>query len=93
MMTVERAIKILQDHKERPWLLNDWQGAIGVALHIMNEYTQNMQAPEEYCVCHGGYHKYRLHERIRNCTVEVLKCEDCGDINFGWYRGEDDAYA
>lgn len=34
-------------------------------------------------------HRYRLKERHSNVTVEILECEDCGEVSIGWYRQED----
>ena len=33
-------------------------------------------------------HNYTLTEKLRNVTIEILKCEDCGDVSIGWYRQE-----
>lgn len=34
-------------------------------------------------------HVYRLTERLRNVTVEILTCEECGDVSIAWYRQND----
>lgn len=34
-------------------------------------------------------HVYRLTERLRNVTVEILTCEECGDVSVAWYRQAD----
>ena len=34
-------------------------------------------------------HKYHLSQKFKNVTIEILECEDCGDISIGWYRQDD----
>ncbi len=34
-------------------------------------------------------HAYKLTQKLRNVTVEVLTCETCGDVSVAWYRQED----
>ena len=34
-------------------------------------------------------HAYRLKQKLKNVTVEILECSECGDVSIGWYRQED----
>lgn len=34
-------------------------------------------------------HVFKLDQKLRNVTIEILKCEKCGEISIGWYRQED----
>ena len=34
-------------------------------------------------------HKFKLDQRLRNVTIEILRCEECGEVSIGWYRQED----
>lgn len=34
-------------------------------------------------------HAFRCVGRFRNVTVEILRCERCGEESIGWYRQED----
>lgn len=34
-------------------------------------------------------HAYKLTQKLRNVTVEVLTCETCGDVSVAWYRQDD----
>jgi hypothetical protein len=34
-------------------------------------------------------HKFKLEQKLRNVTVEILRCEECGEVSIGWYRQED----
>jgi hypothetical protein len=34
-------------------------------------------------------HKFKLEQKLCNVTVEILRCEHCGEISIGWYRQED----
>ena len=43
--------------------------------------------------CPDGKHEldpciYREILRLRNVTVQILKCEKCGHITVGWFRQE-----
>lgn len=29
-------------------------------------------------------HKFHLERRLKNVTVEILKCPDCGEVSIGW---------
>ena len=29
--------------------------------------------------------RFELHQRLKNTTVEVLRCPICGDVSIGWY--------
>lgn len=31
-------------------------------------------------------HRFVLTEKYKNVTVEMLRCEECGEISIGWYR-------
>ena len=33
-------------------------------------------------------HRFVLAEKYKNVTVEILKCESCGEVSVGWYRQE-----
>lgn len=32
--------------------------------------------------------EYELDEVIENCTVEILKCRNCGNVSIGWRRDD-----
>lgn len=34
-------------------------------------------------------HKYKLDKRLKNVTIEILRCERCGEVSIGWYRQDD----
>ena len=34
-------------------------------------------------------HPFRLAQRLKNVTVEILECPECGEISVGWIRQED----
>ena len=34
-------------------------------------------------------HKFKLEQKLRNVTIEILRCEECGEVSIGWYRQED----
>ena len=34
-------------------------------------------------------HKFVLEQRLRNVTIEILCCQECGEVSIGWYRQED----
>lgn len=31
---------------------------------------------------------YELHQRLKNVTVEILRCPKCGRTSIGWYMQE-----
>ena len=33
-------------------------------------------------------HIYHLEQRLKNVTVEILKCDVCGKVSIGWYKQE-----
>ncbi len=33
-------------------------------------------------------HRFVLAEKYKNVTVEILRCEECGEVSIGWYRQE-----
>lgn len=33
-------------------------------------------------------HKFLLDAKYKNVTVEILRCEKCGEVSIGWYRQE-----
>lgn len=48
---------------------------------------------EEVTIRPDGVHELSLHrfreiETVENATVEILECEDCGEVSIGWYRNE-----
>lgn len=34
-------------------------------------------------------HRFVLEKRLRNVTIEILRCPVCGEESVGWYRKED----
>lgn len=66
-------------------------------------YPKNSESASLPRTCSNGYgvivrpdgvhelspHAYKLTQRLRNVTVEVLTCETCGDVSVAWYRQED----
>ena len=34
-------------------------------------------------------HTYKLTQKLRNVTVEILTCETCGDVSIAWCRQDD----
>ena len=71
--------------------------------NVINDMTAAEHAAPDFTPCsHGdgvivrpdGVHElsphvYRLTERLRNVTVEILTCEECGDVSIAWYRQND----
>lgn len=31
---------------------------------------------------------FQLEQRLRNVTVEILRCPKCGNVSIGWYKQE-----
>ena len=29
-------------------------------------------------------HRFEVHQKLKNVTVEILKCTECGEISIGW---------
>lgn len=34
-------------------------------------------------------HTFKLAQKLKNVTIEILECSECGEISIGWYRQED----
>lgn len=34
-------------------------------------------------------HDFVLEEKLKNVTIEILRCRKCGAFSIGWYRQED----
>lgn len=34
-------------------------------------------------------HAFKLVQKLKNVTIEILECSECGEISIGWYRQED----
>lgn len=34
-------------------------------------------------------HAFKLKQKLKNVTIEILECSECGEISIGWYRQED----
>lgn len=31
-------------------------------------------------------HPFKLSQKLKNVTVEILECPVCGEVSIGWYR-------
>lgn len=31
-------------------------------------------------------HMFILEQKLRNVTIEILRCPTCGEVSIGWYR-------
>lgn len=50
--------------------------------------------PEGFVIKPDGIHElepnvFKLKQRLKNVTIEILECSECGEISIGWYRQED----
>ena len=45
----------------------------------------------EYHVCGGGSHEYAEDELHEDCTVQILKCKQCGALSGAWWHGKAEA--
>lgn len=34
-------------------------------------------------------HRFVLEKRLKNVTIEILRCKECGEVSIGWYRQDD----
>ena len=57
----------------------------------------NVNTPDEYKIAilpDGKHplspHRYVEKEVIKNATVQVLECADCGHVSIGWVRNKED---
>lgn len=33
-------------------------------------------------------HKYQEETKLKNVTIQILRCKTCGKVSIGWYRQE-----
>lgn len=33
-------------------------------------------------------HNFKVTQKLRNVTIEILQCKKCGAVSIGWYRQE-----
>lgn len=57
----------------------------------MNHIMCDCSWPDGVDVRPDGIHslepcRYQLSQKLRNVTIEILKCPKCGKISIGWYR-------
>lgn len=45
----------------------------------------------EYHVCGGGSHEFTEDELHEDCTVQILKCKQCGALSGAWWHGKAEA--
>ena len=45
----------------------------------------------EYHVCGGGSHEYTEDELHEDCTVQILRCKQCGALSGAWWHGKAEA--
>ena len=84
------------DKSEPNSVFQDDIDALEYAVNHLQNHVQSMP-------CHHGEgvtvrpdgvhelspHAYKLTQKLRNVTVEVLTCEKCGDVSIAGYRQDD----
>lgn len=74
----------------RPFCEKDWppsKMADVLEKCLENEQVEVVFAPDG--VHELSPHRFVEKEVIPNATVQILECQDCGEISVGWWRNED----